>query len=44
MKADGHPVSPFKRVIRFRPYIIQNGDARSSLRGRPHFAMLALEF
>jgi hypothetical protein len=42
--ATGKVLPPFKSVHRLQPFIIQNDNAKSALRGRTKFDMLALVF
>jgi hypothetical protein len=42
--AGGNTLFPFKNAVRFQPFILQNANAPSTLKGRPKFDMLALQF
>jgi hypothetical protein len=42
--ASGNLVFPFKMETAFTPFIKQNSGARTALRGRPKFKLLALFF
>jgi hypothetical protein len=42
--ASGQALPPFKKVVRIQPFVIQNANAKSAIKGRPKFDMLALEF